>query len=283
MVNHSAFIRQAIAHRTALVLSVIVFGAAAVAHAQDEALIIQDTGNVGLGLDTPVRQIHMQGNNAAFRMDRDVNGAVFFLTRTAQNDFDTVWKTFAVGARAYGVNDGEFVINDLGTAVDGPGTRRMTIANDGTVIFTGQVQATAFNVTSSLRYKDDVETLTGVPAALDALRGVRFAWKESGAPDIGLIAEEVAEIYPELVQRDATTGAVESVNYPAMVAVLVEGFKVQQQQLALQEQRVRMQEQALDAYKNRLAAMEEQQDELLYLKAQINEMLSENRAVLAQR
>jgi hypothetical protein len=49
---------------------------------------------------------------------------------------------------------------------------------------------------------------------------------------IGLIAEEVAEVYPELVQRSAATGVAESVNYPALVAVLIEGFKAQQGQLA---------------------------------------------------
>lgn len=89
------------------------------------------TGFLGVGTDVPARSIHLQGRNAVFRMDRDVNSAAFLLVRTAQNNFNTVLKTFSVGATATGANDGEFVINDLGTSVGGGGSRRVTIDNSG--------------------------------------------------------------------------------------------------------------------------------------------------------
>ena len=53
---------------------------------------------------------------------------------------------------------GEFVINDLGTAVAGPGTRRMTITNNGAVDFPGIVSAWQFIPTSSLAFKTNVRT-----------------------------------------------------------------------------------------------------------------------------
>ncbi|PKL15257.1 MAG: hypothetical protein CVV49_21650, partial [Spirochaetae bacterium HGW-Spirochaetae-5] len=91
--------------------------------------------NVGIGTSAPVRQLHVAGENAVFRMDRTANTAAFMLVRTDVSG--NPMKTFVVGTNASASNTGEFVINDLATAVSGPGSRRMTIANDGSVNFPG--------------------------------------------------------------------------------------------------------------------------------------------------
>jgi hypothetical protein len=178
--------------------------------AQD-AVVVDGTGNVGVGLTNPARQLHLRGDNATFRMDRPVDTAAFILVRTDASG--NPLKTFVVGANAAGPNNGEFVINDLGANVGGPGTRRMTITNAGNVIFAGTVSQA-----SSARYKRDIETLTGTGDALQRLRGVRFVRVATGQPELGLIAEEVAEVYPELVEHDAATGQIEAVNYSALTA-----------------------------------------------------------------
>ena len=46
--------------------------------------------------------------------------------------------------------------------------------------------------------------------------------------EIGLVAEEVAQVFPELVELDSESGEVEAVNYAAMVAVLIEAYKEQE-------------------------------------------------------
>jgi hypothetical protein len=61
--------------------------------------------------------------------------------------------------------------------------------------------------TSSLRFKDDVQDIGDASAGLMRLRPVSFHYKpqyDDGAHllQYGLVAEEVAEIYPDLVQRD---------------------------------------------------------------------------------
>ena len=96
---------------------------------QDEALYVAPSGNVGLGLNTPLRQLHLRGSNAVFRMDRSEDTAAFLIVRTTPEGVPL--KSFVVGTNAYGANDGQFLINDLGTEVAGPGTRRMTITNTG--------------------------------------------------------------------------------------------------------------------------------------------------------
>lgn len=87
--------------------------------------------SIGVGTEAPARQMHIQGNNAVFRMDRDSDTAAFMVTRTAPGNFAQIYKTFVIGGNASGVNNGEFVINDLGASSGGPGTRRFTIATGG--------------------------------------------------------------------------------------------------------------------------------------------------------
>lgn len=186
--------------------------------------IVVKAAGVGMGTATPARQLHMSGSNAVFRMDRSTDTAAFMIVRT--NASNTPLKSFVVGVNAAGANDGEFVINDLGSQVGGAGTRRMTINNSGNAVFTGTVSAVAYSSTSSARYKKNVETLTKASQAVEKLRGVRFDWKDNGKQSIGLIAEEVAKVFPELVEFDK--GQANGVNYPALVAVLVEALKEQQ-------------------------------------------------------
>jgi hypothetical protein len=186
-------------------------------------------GSLGIGTTTPERAVHIRGSNAVFRMDRSVNTAAFMLVRT--NAAGTPLKTFVVGVDASGASNGEFVINDLGTALSGAGTRRLTINNTGTAIFGGEVQATGFVNSSSRTLKERVEPLGDAMAMVMKLQGVSFDWKDSGEPSIGLIAEQVAEVVPEAVSMSPDGKSAEGVDYGLLTAVLVEAAKSQQQQL----------------------------------------------------
>ena len=58
------------------------------------------------------------------------------------------------------------------------------------------------------------------------MRGVSYNWKDSNKSQkkqIGMIAQEVEEIYPEFVHTDAE--GMKSVNYSQMTAVLIEAVK----------------------------------------------------------
>jgi hypothetical protein len=209
--------------------------------------------NVGIGVTSPQRQLHLKGNNAVFRMDRDSDTAAFMIVRT--NNAGSPLKTFVVGTNAAGANNGEFVVNDLGTAVGGPGTRRMTITNAGETHFTGTVRAPSVVQTSSRRFKADVETLRNASDVVDRLRGVTFVWKETGKPSVGLIAEEVAEVIPEVVDREENGLEAAGVNYAALVAVLVEAVKTQRSEIRF----LRNELAVLRSLEARLSALEEVQ------------------------
>ena len=83
---------------------------------------------------------------------------------------------------------------------------------------------------SSLRYKDDVASFHGGLDIVDRLRPISFTWKATGQPDIGLAAEEVAEVEPLLAFRN-DKGEIEGVNYPQLTVVLVNALRQQEARL----------------------------------------------------
>ncbi len=208
--------------------------------------------NVGIGTSAPVRQLHVVGDQAVFRMDRPSNTTAFMMVRTDAGG--TPLKTFVVGANASASNTGEFVINDLATAVSGGGSRRMTIANDGGVNFPGAVTGASFIPTSSAAFKTNIRTYENALETVKKLRGVRFDWKDSGKPSVGLIAEEVDKVIPEVVahnDKDAT-----GVNYDSLVGVLVEAVKEQQGLIQAQKETVAQQQKTISALSEKVTELE---------------------------
>jgi flagellar biosynthesis chaperone FliJ len=63
------------------------------------------------------------------------------------------------------------------------------------------------------------------------LRGIYFDWKENGTHDIGMIAEEVGEIIPEVVDYEENGIDAKSMNYSRLVALLIEAVKEQQKEI----------------------------------------------------
>ncbi len=108
-------------------------------------------------------------------------------------------------------------------------------------------------VASSARYKRDIETMGPRSQDLMKLRPVTFRYKDDGTGlmQYGLIAEEVAKVYPELVVRK-DDGTVESVQYHELTAMLLNELQHQQQAL-----------EALKTENNRLKAELAQQNTTL--------------------
>jgi hypothetical protein len=84
---------------------------------------------------------------------------------------------------------------------------------------------------SSARYKSDIEAMETRSRRLFQLRPVTFRYTHDaqGERHYGLIAEEVAKVYPELVTHGAD-GQVESVRYQELTPMLLNELQYQQQQ-----------------------------------------------------
>lgn len=95
---------------------------------------------------------------------------------------------------------------------------------DGDISSTGNITA-AGNVTgySDRRLKTDIETIEGALDMVLRMRGVRYTM--NGQRSIGMIAQEMQEVTPELVQADASEERLLSLAYGNTVAVLIEAIK----------------------------------------------------------
>ena len=90
----------------------------------------------------------------------------------------------------------------------------------GTIRATGDVIAY-----SDARVKDNVETITDALTKVTSLRGVSYTRKDSEdkSRKVGVIAQEVLDILPEVVQQDDSGNY--SVAYGNIVGVLIEAIK----------------------------------------------------------
>ena len=88
-------------------------------------------------------------------------------------------------------------------------------------IFTGVVTAPNFVSSSDARLKSEVETIADALTIVCALRGVRFTM--NGTCQIGVIAQEVDPILPEVVHEDLRGQL--SVAYGNITGLLIEAVK----------------------------------------------------------
>jgi len=98
-------------------------------------------------------------------------------------------------------------------------------------------------VSSSIRFKEDIQPIAGASERLLKLRPVRFRYKKADALgtkpiQYGLIAEEVAKVYPELVVRNAATGRIDGVRYDELAPMLLNEAQNQQRQIATQTTKI---------------------------------------------
>jgi hypothetical protein len=110
--------------------------------------------------------------------------------------------------------DGSFTIYD-----DTNASNRFVINSSGNSTFSGTITEN-----SSLRYKENVETIKyGLDKVLQ-MRGVTYDKKDNGVKEMGVIAEEIYEVLPEVVLKNEE-GDIDSVSYGRITAVLIEAIK----------------------------------------------------------
>jgi Chaperone of endosialidase len=95
----------------------------------------------------------------------------------------------------------------------------------------GAAYADAWDTYSSRRFKTNIHTLRHGLATVERLRGVTYNQKSSGKPEIGVIAEEVEQVLPEVVGHDKK-GRADGVDYSRLTAVLIQAVKEQQQEIS---------------------------------------------------
>jgi hypothetical protein len=93
------------------------------------------------------------------------------------------------------------------------------VANSAGVFHTGTIEAAIFNSTSDINSKYNIKTIEDPISKVMNMRGVTFTWKHSDKPSMGLIAQEVEPIIPEVVNTD--NNGKKSVSYDNIIGLLI--------------------------------------------------------------
>ena len=150
----------------------------------------------------------------------DLSGTTFSVESSLAGDVHTIGRD---------AND-KYVINTQNHAWYLDGVLDMRLSNAGTLDVDGDVVAYSTVTSSDRKLKTDIETLENACEKVCNLRGVSFTWdhgKKTGKKDIGLIAQEVEDVVPEVVgEAELLDGTMaKHVDYPKLVALLIEANK----------------------------------------------------------
>jgi len=106
---------------------------------------------------------------------------------------------------------------------------------NGTVLFNGIDLQSELDLgktqpaSSDEQLKENISTIENPIDKVNELRGVDFNWKKNGKKQIGVIAQEVEKILPELVEE--MPDGYKGVYYGNIVGLLIEAIKEQQKQI----------------------------------------------------
>ena len=178
-----------------------------------ELLRIKGNGNVGIGITDPAFLLDL-GGRLRIRFAQGESAGIWL-----NNDANTESSAF-LGMRT---NDEVGIYGQTGT----PNWRFYVNTSTGNATLQG-----VLTQNSDARLKKDIQPLQSALENIETISGYQYHWKEEGrdsAQQIGLLAQEVQKIYPQLVKEDSN-GTL-SVNYSGMVPVLLEAIKEQQKQI----------------------------------------------------
>ena len=185
----------------------------------DDAIAIADGGGV-----TIATSLDMNGKELILDADADTS-----ITADVDDQID-----FKVGGTdQIQLNDGYLAPvtnNDIDL-----GTSSLQFKNgyfDGTLTTdvisnSGSITSATYFYSSDAALKEDIQTIKNPLEKVQALRGVSYKWKDTGRKDIGLVADEVQEVLPELVVENEH----KQMDYGHMIGLLVEAIKEQQKEI----------------------------------------------------
>ena len=111
----------------------------------------------------------------------------------------------------------------------------VTITTNG-INVVGVVTATDFNSASDLSLKTNIQSISNPIDKILQINGVTFNWRESNKPSVGIIAQEIEKVFPELVNGENP----KTVNYNGLIGLLIECVKEQQTEINNLKDRIKI-------------------------------------------
>lgn len=169
-------------------------------------MIIDASGNVGIGTDLPLSKLYVNSTNTAIR---GVSNDGFGLYGDSNEGYGVYGQSYNdVGIKGYSQNS---------VAVSG---------NGATYDFFAEGPNLHYGMVSSRRWKNNIANIEKPLEKIGALRGVYFDWDEAhgGHHDVGFIAEEIGAVLPEIVHYEENGIDADGMDYSKMTPLLVEAI-----------------------------------------------------------
>jgi hypothetical protein len=166
--------------------------------------------------------------------------------------FNTGYGQTSAGGFSFNTGNGSGnVMTILGTGNVGIGT-----ATPGYKLeVLGGVSATNLASSSDRRFKTSITPIDSSLSKIEKLQGVYYDWDRAKWPkknfpegkQVGLIAQDVEKVVPEVVNTDKE--GYKSLSYDKLTAVLIEAVKEQEKQITAQQQDIATQNKLIESQK----------------------------------
>jgi hypothetical protein len=210
-------------------------------------MTIHQSGEVSIGSDsTPTALLNVQNDGIAIYASGQVgvigksSGGIGVKGESVTGDGVYGWGTF--GVRGFGHSVG----------VDGAGN---------TYDFYASGRGEDYASSSSIRWKRNIEPIPDPLGTVGQLRGVYFDWDQEhgGRHDIGMIAEEVGAVLPEIVVYETNGVDATAMDYSRLTPLLVEAVKALKQETNDLKQQLARKQAAKSEAAERLARLRQLQ------------------------
>jgi hypothetical protein len=126
--------------------------------------------------------------------------------------------------------------NSLGIGTTNP-TSNLTVQGNvsvsgfatfsGNVFVAGIITATDYDSASDIRLKENIQKIDNPIDKIIRIEGVTFDWKSNNKSSMGVIAQNIEKVLPQLVHGEDS----KTVNYNGIIGLLIECVKTQQEQI----------------------------------------------------
>lgn len=203
-----------------------------------EKMRIKEDGNVGIGTTDPVRKLHVNSGTTNHVATFESTDSTAYIQLKDDSGYSNIASAFGhlVLEADQGQNQAnsymQFKIDasekmridssgNVGIGTDIPSEK---LEVNGNILASGDI--TAF---SDARIKENVETLPNALESVKQMRGVTYNKIGEEKQSIGVIAQEVQAVLPQIVSEH--NDGMLSVAYGNVTAVLIEAIKEQQKQI----------------------------------------------------
>lgn len=213
----------------------IAIGSNAKVDCSDCAVIGNSNTNLGIGTQSPLATIHSKATSSDSHQqllleESSVDGSarIKFINANVDSNF------WAIGTKPLADGKSDTAVMNILYSEGGSPSSVLKLFGNGNATLAGTLTES-----SDQRLKTNITALTGILPKILELSGYAYNWKNKIKPSekqIGLMAQEVAAYFPELIHTNSE--GLLSVSYTRFIPLLIEGIKEQQEMIDSQQEMI---------------------------------------------